>query len=1490
MAAARLTDLIMRDGTARYLRDAERADATAEELLSAYTPIRRFRTRHGADFEIAPPGPVPGRAAAPAGAEPPGTAVPADGSIAAGADSGPGLPAAPASPAGPPAGTRPLAGHQPWNGPRRPERLVYADGTPLTVRVPVYPEPPARPGGTRAAVAAGVTAADGGGMLQVIRWEDGGYQAVHPALTWPASTDPYPGLDARQRQRWLNFDAAEAFPARGDSGYAFLPANLADPGDIVQLTEGTTRDLEVDRLQPVAGDPGGHDIIFKKHRSPLRHAGPGLLVPVRIPGRHPTLAAAITAAAGLAAGPAAAPVSAGTTRPPAWTPAPSPGPARHRRPAPEVVHDYNKLVRGQRARLDAAIGSGDPGQVLAACRDAVTAWNLPGNLWPPDADRWQHALDQLTPGATGEDRLLLEDLDAEPVPDDPGGTDDEPGALFDVSALTGTSSLGRAGPAPPPGRRLGRAAAQEPERARQAPPVPAAAGTPPSPASDSPGAGRARGTTPAQDAPPQPAGATPVTNADVAAALQHIAGSSPGAAWSVAQLIVHGTAPGPGAAHGPGDPRDATTWDREGLRRTILSEQPARDGTLAWEQAARWIHAGMTSGDLQILLHAGQLHAFCDGWLEHIRAADGREDAGQARAFRDTGRGAAAILQECITRVTDAAAQAHGPGAPVPASPAGSTSYRHEQAAATAAQAQILAAISELGESARLAARQITGSAEEPARKDAAPAGRPARLTSQDLAIALKRLRPPELVTAIAGTSPTVYGGSRATRGPGEPDAGASEDITCTASGIQITITAATATRAGTVTWKQVSAWLTPALTPARLRLLREATRVHLQYYIHGLHDCIDGTPGHRAVAGAEQELAVLARSAADAVIDAARDAHGPGQLPRLTATRAAAAGDVDDLFAGGGQPGAEDTGPAMQRITQLASVLPPWPARWRKPLAEVVPGDVLKHNGNPGDPFTVTAPIRRKGDITEIDGTLRKWRPGTTTTWVYGHKDNPGSQVEYYPPGGPLTGPVPAAPGAQPVIPETADTAGTDASAAAPASAPPSVPSAAGSQEAAASPAGTPSGSPDGGGDGTPDGRPEPETAGAAGRPDPAIPQSAPPAAGTPGSARPAGCTVCGEAIDPAITALGYATHPCCDPDEKPRQQAGAQPGDPLDAIEADATARQILGLAAQRGLRPRLDPAGLADGPVSIIVGIPGQPGPSGVIRISRGTGRIMSADLTVAGATEPTRYTRPGSIRAALRTRPPGQDSPAPGQAAGPRPGSAASGQPAALEPVQAGPDRDFRRRRDELHAAVDFLAGLPGYAADARGPGFAGADTGFGMFLADTPAGQWTGWMSIAAWAVLGRYAAQLGEAGISYDALPCPPGAEHMTGAELAAVHGQAEQDMAAAWPGLLRGRHGPRFIRCDGHGAVVMLGYDVEPGSDLAREAAQIPGLHGYSAAARAGLYAFASLPDVVTLAGRHSIPVTGEVRALAAAAPAPGPGRRSGYRRRQRLSARRAA
>lgn len=51
-AAAKLMEMIERDGTSRYRFDGEREDVTIAEYRAALRPIKSFRTRQSADFEI----------------------------------------------------------------------------------------------------------------------------------------------------------------------------------------------------------------------------------------------------------------------------------------------------------------------------------------------------------------------------------------------------------------------------------------------------------------------------------------------------------------------------------------------------------------------------------------------------------------------------------------------------------------------------------------------------------------------------------------------------------------------------------------------------------------------------------------------------------------------------------------------------------------------------------------------------------------------------------------------------------------------------------------------------------------------------------------------------------------------------------------------------------------------------------------------------------------------------------------------------------------------------------------------------------------------------------------------------------------------------------------------------------------------------------------------------------------------------------------------
>src|SRR5262249_14240369 len=79
------------------------------------------------------------------------------------------------------------------------------------------------------------------------------------------------------------------------------------------------------------------------------------------------------------------------------------------------------------------------------------------------------------------------------------------------------------------------------------------------------------------------------------------------------------------------------------------------------------------------------------------------------------------------------------------------------------------------------------------------------------------------------------------------------------------------------------------------------------------------------------------------------------------------------------------------------------------KPVSEVGPGDVLRgHPGHHGI-LKVTAPPAHPGAATQISGKLAG-PAGRTDTWTYHSPPGEEAQVSFIPPGGPLTGPGPAA------------------------------------------------------------------------------------------------------------------------------------------------------------------------------------------------------------------------------------------------------------------------------------------------------------------------------------------------------------------------------------------------------------------------------------------------------------------------------------------------
>jgi N12 class adenine-specific DNA methylase len=297
---------------------------------------------------------------------------------------------APGTPPRPPEGTQPLAGHAGWAGNLRPERLLYADETPLTIRGQGEANDQALPATAVGVIPAPTDSDYGPGRLQVIRWDDGRYETVHPALASPRGTDPYDGLGDRDRARWAALDLAEAWPTTT----AGLLPHLVEPGDVVEVGRGPrshTVDLREVRSVERGTGPHADDLEFKIRRSKTTLYYPGnRLVPVRIPEAHPTLAAAIRAA--LPAGPgqpetappatgqaaADAPDTAAPAAPAAGSPAEAPGPAEPGQPG-----RYSSRIRISLESGPPAV-SGTSYDDPAELRDALRAnftWRKKRQLW-----------------------------------------------------------------------------------------------------------------------------------------------------------------------------------------------------------------------------------------------------------------------------------------------------------------------------------------------------------------------------------------------------------------------------------------------------------------------------------------------------------------------------------------------------------------------------------------------------------------------------------------------------------------------------------------------------------------------------------------------------------------------------------------------------------------------------------------------------------------------------------------------------------------------------------------------------------------------------------------------------------------------------------------------------------------------------------------------------------------------------------------------------
>ena len=271
--------------------------------------------------------------------------------------------------AGPPDGTRPIAAHTGWAGNLRPERLLYADGTALTIRGQGDGNDQVLQATAAGAVPAPGDSEYGPGRLQVVRRDDGQHAIIHPALVSPAGIDAYAGLGDRDRARCEAFDLAEAWPATT----AGLPPHLVDVGDVLQVERGPrsrTMDLrEVQSVRPGTGAAAGGGLEFKVTgiRSPLFYPS-NRRVPVCIPEEHPSLPAAIQAAL------AAASASAGTV-----DPAPDLSPGARAADDDTATRDTARVAPQPAAAASAPPASSQPGTAIQAAATPETgARRAPG--------------------------------------------------------------------------------------------------------------------------------------------------------------------------------------------------------------------------------------------------------------------------------------------------------------------------------------------------------------------------------------------------------------------------------------------------------------------------------------------------------------------------------------------------------------------------------------------------------------------------------------------------------------------------------------------------------------------------------------------------------------------------------------------------------------------------------------------------------------------------------------------------------------------------------------------------------------------------------------------------------------------------------------------------------------------------------------------------------------------------------------------------------
>lgn len=199
---------------------------------------------------------------------------------------------------------------------------------------------------------------------------------------------------------------------------------------------------------------------------------------------------------------------------------------------------------------------------------------------------------------------------------------------------------------------------------------------------------------------------------------------------------------------------------------------------------------------------------------------------------------------------------------------------------------------------------------------------------------------------------------------------------------------------------------------------------------------------------------------------------------------------------------------------------------------------------------------------------------------------------------------------------------------------------------------------------------------------------------------------------------------------------------------------------------------------------------------------------------------------------------------------------------------------------IHDAIGAVSAVCDYARENDGRGFNAPDAWLGHTLAGMPLKAWTRDAALAAWDMLRKYRGQLAAAGIEYDQLPRPEGADELeserreearerreeareNAAERREEARQRARERARQWHDE-QYRKSRSYVRCDGDGEDVVLSFAYDP--ELVAACRKIEG-RAYDGATKTNRYPFTSLPDVIKFAEDHDIDVTPDVRALAAIA-----------------------